>query len=128
MICRRSSDRRERGKKPTIQCCDFITELRGGSTAAPVSVRIYPVFFVLLRVFARADRLGQIIFIAEGLGQLLQGNGKHLVNPFHRANLKIVLDIVRHFFQVPLILFRDDDRLDATTTGSEQLFFQAADR
>src|SRR4030081_922433 len=43
-----------------------------------------------------------------------QGDRQHLINPFHRLDLEIALDVVRDLDEILLVLIRDEDSLDPT--------------
>src|SRR5882672_4517975 len=53
---------------------------------------------------------------------------QYLVDPFHRLDLEISLDVVRDFHQILHVLVRDEHGLDAATMRGQQLLLQAPDR
>ena len=52
---------------------------------------------------------------------------QHLVDPLHRADLQVALDVVGDLDQVFFIVDRNQHVLDATAAGSQQLFLESAD-
>jgi len=52
----------------------------------------------------------------------------HFVDPFHWNYRQFVLDVLRNFHEVLLILLRDEHLLKTPSVGRQQLLFQPSDR
>ena len=53
---------------------------------------------------------------------------EYLVYPFHRNYRQLVLDVLRNFGQVLLVVPRNQDRLDTTAMRGQQLLLKPANR
>src|SRR5690554_541899 len=75
----------------------------------------------------RRRRLARGIF-GRRIRCIFQGNVQHLINPLNRTDLQRLLDIIRYLLEITDIFIRNQNGLDATTVGCQQLFLQPADR
>src|SRR6516162_8915003 len=59
---------------------------------------------------------------------LSKRDAQHLIDPLHRTDIQVSLDVVRDLHQVLLVLARNEHGLDATAVRRQQLLLEAADR
>src|SRR6056297_53747 len=93
----------------------------------PCLMCVYARFIGVCRgILARLHGACQILLVAERFRFILKRNRQHLIDPFHSNDIKILLDIIRHFLQVALVFLRNNHGLDTAASRCEELFFQPA--
>src|SRR5690606_36112516 len=90
------------------------------------SVRTGPRQIILIGSILHGGFLGifsgfaEIIGVAQRLWHALQRQLQYLINPFHRLDRQIGLDVVGNLLQIRLVFVRDDDGFNTAAMCSEQ--------